>query len=106
MRHACDLLLGVVDGLGHVASKLLEYIREAVFLRSGFARSGPALGISSDASVGVETADDAIGFGENLATLFDEGLDGVDKLLFVEVFFGLTLGGVDCLRGVELVDVH
>jgi hypothetical protein len=55
------------------------------------------LGVGCDTSVWIEASDYAVGLGEDLATLFDEGLDCVDELLFVELFFWLAFCCVDCL---------
>ena len=56
------------------------------------------LGLSGDAAVGVETAERAIAVVENAGALFDEGLDVVDKLLFVELVAGCAVGLLDVLE--------
>lgn len=97
VRHARNLLLRIINRLLNIASKLLQHLRKTILFRRSITRSSPAFSISGDASVRVEAADDAVGFDEDLAGLFDKGADGIDELLFVEFFFWLAFCCVDCL---------
>lgn len=55
--------------------------------------------IGLDTSVWVKSSDGAVGLLQDLATFFQERLDGINELLLIEFLFGLALGGVDCLFG-------
>jgi len=55
------------------------------------------LGIGSNSSVRIKSTDDAISLLENLSTLFNERLDCINQLLFVELFLWLSLGDIDSL---------
>ena len=56
-----------------------------------------ALGLCSDAAVGVKAAEGAVAFLEDAATFFNEGLDVVDKLFLVQLVAGSTVGFLDIL---------
>jgi hypothetical protein len=56
-----------------------------------------ALGLSSDAAVGVKATEATIAVVEDAGALFDEGLDVVDKLLFVELVARCAVGLLDVL---------
>ncbi|KAJ6446047.1 vacuolar transporter chaperone 4 [Purpureocillium lavendulum] len=90
--HAVDLALGVVDGLGDGA------VGEVVLLGARVLGGRLVLGLALDAAVGVHAADQAVGLGEDLAALLDEGLDLADELLLVELLLGRLLGLVDLVR--------
>ena len=66
----------------------------------GFAFGSSSLGLCSDMSIRIETTDRTIAFAEDLATLFDEWLDVVDKLLLVELFARSAVGFFNELRNV------
>jgi hypothetical protein len=57
-----------------------------------------ALGLRGDAAIRVETAEAAVAVVEEAGSLFDEGLDVVDKLLFVELVAGCAIGFLDVLK--------
>jgi hypothetical protein len=84
VRHIRDLLLSVIDGGDDRGRELFEQVCKTVFLRRCLAGSGAALGLSGDAAIGIETAESAVAFLEDAAALFDQRLDVVDELFFVE----------------------
>jgi hypothetical protein len=89
--HVSNLLLRVVDGGDDGGSKLLEAISELVLLRRGLASLLAALGLRSNATIGVKTTERAVALAENATTLLDERLDVVDKLLLVELIARRTV---------------
>lgn len=95
MRHALQLLLGVLDTLGDVAGEFLEQICESVLLRASLARGSLVLCVGGDPAVGVQTLDGPLGLAEDTTTLFDQGPDFPDKRLLVALFFG---GALCCLN--------
>jgi len=97
--HVGDLLLRVVDGGDDGGSELLEVVGELVLLGRGFAGLLTALGLGGDAAVGVETAERPVAVVEDARAFLDEGLDVVDKLLFVELVAGCAVGLLDVLGG-------
>lgn len=78
VRHTRNLLLGVIDSLRNTSSQLLEHIRKTVFLGCGFTSSSLVFRVRSNTSIGIETADDAVRFGEDRGALLNEWLYGVD----------------------------
>jgi len=58
-----------------------------------------ALCLRGDAAVGVETAESAVALAEDAPTFFDEGLDVVDKFLFVELVAGCAVSFLNMLVG-------
>lgn len=97
VRHVFQLLLGIFDALGHVASEVLEDLGQVVLLGRGLARSSLVLGVGGDAAVGVETLDDALGLGEDAAAFLDQRLDFADERLFVALILGSAFGLVNFL---------
>jgi hypothetical protein len=97
MRHTSNLLLRIVDGCGYVSSQILESIGETILLWGGFSGSGLVLSVGGDSSIGIETTDDTVGFGQDLTSLFDKWFDGVHQLLLVKLLFWLALGCIDGL---------
>lgn len=57
-------------------------------------------GVGGDVAVGVEAADRAVAFAEDLGAVFDQRLDLVDEGFFVELVFGRAFGFLD---GLEMV---
>ena len=55
--------------------------------------------MGGDATVGVETAERAVAVVEDARAFLDEGLDIVDKLLFVELVARCAVGLLDVLDG-------
>jgi len=55
--------------------------------------------LGSDATVGVEASERAVAVVEDAGAFLDEGLDVVDKLLFVELVAGCAVGLLDVLGG-------
>jgi hypothetical protein len=99
MGHALELLLRIFDRLGDRSGEFLEQVGEVKLLGAGLARRRLVLGVGLNTTVWVETADDAVRLGEDLASLFDEGLDLANELLLVEFLLGLSLGSFDFLGG-------
>lgn len=97
MWHVLELALGIVDALRHVASEILEHVGEVVLLGSGLACRRLVLGIGRDPTIRIQTLDDALGFGEDAAALFDQRPDLPDELFLVALIFGRALGFVDFL---------
>ena len=97
MRHVLQLFLGVVDALRHIASEILQEVRQAVFLRGGLACHCLGLGIGRDMAVGVQALDGPLGFVEDPASFFDKRTDFANKPFFVALFLGRPLGLVDFL---------
>ena len=97
VRHVVDALLCVVDGGDDGSGQLLEGIGQAVLLGSGLLGAGTALGLSSDATVGVEAAKGAVALLQDATTLFDKRLDLVDQIFLVQLFTWGTVGGFDVL---------
>jgi hypothetical protein len=95
--HVGDLLLRVVDGSDDRSSELLQAVGKLVLLRSGLASLLAALSLSSDAAIGIETTERAVALVQDAATLFDERLDVVDKLLLVELVARCAVGLLDVL---------
>ena len=95
--HVGNLLLRVVDGSDDGSSELLQAVGELVLLGSGLASLLAALGLSSDAAIGIETTERAVALVQDAATLFDERLDVVDKLLLVELVARCAVGLLDVL---------
>lgn len=56
-----------------------------------------ALGLSSDAAIGVESAERAIAVIEDAGALLDERLDVVDELLFIKLVTGCAISLLDVL---------
>jgi hypothetical protein len=63
-----------------------------VFLGRGFTGRGLGFGVGGNVSIWVETADGAIAFTQNATAFFDERLDILDKLLFVKLVLGCSVG--------------
>jgi hypothetical protein len=97
VRHVIDALLCVVDGGDNGGGQLLQGIGQAVLLGSGLLGAGTALGLSSDATVGVETAQGAVALLQDATTLFNKRLDLVDQIFLVQLFTWGTVGGFDVL---------
>lgn len=97
VRHVADALLCVVDGGDDGSGQLLEGVGQAVLLGSGLLGAGTALGLSSDATVGVEAAQGAVALLQDATTLFDKRLDLVDQIFLVQLFTWGTVGGFDVL---------
>jgi primosomal protein N' len=95
--HVGDLLLRVVDGSDDRSSELLQAVGKLVLLRSGLASLLAALSLSSDAAIGIETTERAVALVQDAATLFDERLDVVNKLLLVELVARCAIGLLDVL---------
>jgi hypothetical protein len=98
VRHVGDLLLRVVDGSDNRRSELLQTVGKLVLLRSGLTSLLAALGLSSDAAIGVETTERAVALVQDAATLLDEGLDVVDQLILVELVARCAIGLLDVLE--------
>lgn len=98
MRHVIDLLLGVVDGLDDGSCEFLQLVRKAVFFGCGFTVGGACFGVGGNSTVGIKTADGAVAFLEDSGSFFDQGLDVVDELLFVEFVAGGAVGFLDVLE--------
>jgi hypothetical protein len=98
MRHPCDLLLGVVNGLSNVPSQVLEDFSETILFWSGFSSCSLVLGIGLDSSIGIKTTNDTVRFSQDHAALLDEWLDSVNQLLFVELLLWLAFRCIDSLR--------
>jgi len=103
VRHTLDLPLSVVDGLGHVSSELLEHLSKVVLLGRSLLGVGLVLGVPLDAAIGIHTADHTVGLSQDLATLLNQRLDVLNKILFVALLLGLTLLSVN-LVGDHLED--
>lgn len=99
LGHVLELLLGAIDGGGDLFGELLQDIGQVVLFGRSLVGGGVVLGGGLDAAVRVEAADDAIGFGQDLAALFDEGLDFLDQGLLVEFVLGRAVGSFDFLGG-------
>ena len=97
MRHASDLLLCAVNSRHDRSSELLQHFREMDFLRRSFPRRSLVLGVLLNTSIGIKGANSAIALLQDLSTLLQKGLDGVDEFLLVKFFLGLVLGTLDCL---------
>lgn len=95
--HVGNLLLCVVDGSDDRSCELLQAVGKLVLLRSGLASLLAALSLSSDATIGIETTERAVALVQDAATLFDERLDVVDKLLLVELVARCAVGLLDVL---------
>jgi hypothetical protein len=95
--HVGNLLLCVVNGGDDRGGELLKVVGELVFLGRGFAGLLAALGLGGDAAVGVKTTEAAVAVVEDARSLLDEGLDVVDKLLFIELVAGCAVGLLDVL---------
>ena len=93
-----NLLLRVVDGSDDRSSELLQAVGKLVLLRSGLASLLAALSLSSDAAIGIETTERAVALVQDAATLFDERLNVVDKLLLVELVARCAVGLLDILK--------
>ena len=60
---------------------------------------GAGFGLGGDVAVRVEAADGAVAFLQDAAAFFEEGLDVLDQLFLVELFFGRAVGFFDALDG-------
>lgn len=97
MRHAFELLLGVVDALSYVAGQVFQHVGEVVLLGCSLAGRSSIFCVGRNLAVGVEPLDDALGFVEDARAFFNERLDFINELLFVTLVFGRGLGAVNFL---------
>jgi hypothetical protein len=97
MGHVGNLLLRVVDGGDDRGSQLLEVVGELVFLGRGLAGLLTALGLGSNATVGVKTTERAVAVVEETRAFLDERLDVVDELLLIELVARCAVGFLDVL---------
>ena len=97
MRHVCDALLAVVDGLDDCRSQLLEEFGKLMLFVGSFATGGTGLSGCLNAAIGVEATDRAVAFLEDASAFFEKGLDLVDELFFVKLFLGSAIGFFDVL---------
>lgn len=97
MRHVGNLLLSVVDGGNDRARELLEGVSKLVFLWSGFASLRAALGLCSNATIGVKTTERAIALAQDATTLLDQRLNVVDELIFVKLVAWCAVSLLDVL---------
>lgn len=70
-----------------------------MLFRSGFLGTGTALGLLRDATIRIQSSKGSVALLKNSRSFFDEGLDVVDELVFVELLFGLAVGFLDVLGG-------
>jgi hypothetical protein len=98
MGHVGNLLLCVVDGGDDSGGELLEVVGKLVFLGRSFARLLAALGLRSDAAIGVETAQRAVAVIKDARTFLDERLDVVDKLFFIKLVTRCAVGLLNVLE--------
>jgi hypothetical protein len=89
------------DGLFGCESYLFKKLRQMIFLGRGLVISSSLVGIIRDSAIGVESANCAVGFLEELAALLEKRLDLGDQLLFVKLLFRLALCFVDSLCGTD-----
>jgi len=101
--HVGDLLLRVVNGGDNGCGKLLQVVGELVLLGRGFAGLLATLCLGGNAAVGIETTERPVAVVEDAAALFNEGLDVVDKFLFVELVAGCAVSLLDVLRCMSVV---
>jgi hypothetical protein len=97
MRHVSNALLAVINRLHHGLSQLLDHIGQLVFLGGGIARGSTSLGGRSDAAIRIESTNGAIALLEDATTLFDQGLDIPDQLLFIELVLRSAVGLLEAL---------
>jgi len=71
VRHVLDLLLGVIDSCDNGRRELLKKVGKPVLLWCGFAGASAALGLRSNATVGIESTKCSIAFLENATTFFN-----------------------------------
>ncbi|KAL3299839.1 LEA domain-containing protein [Colletotrichum asianum] len=88
VRHILNLALGSLDRLGDGTSQLKSYISKVMLLGSSLTGAGLVLGIALDSSIRIQSADTAVQFAEDLATLLDERLDILHELLLIKLFLG------------------
>ena len=98
MGHVGNLLLGIVNGSDDSGGKLLEVIGKLVFLGRSFSSLLAALGLGSDAAIGVETTERAVALVEDARSLLDERLDIVDELFFVKLVTWRAVSLLDVLQ--------
>lgn len=91
VRHALELLLGIVDALGDGAGQLLEVVSQVILLRSGLTAGCLVLGVGLNTSIRVESTNAAVGLGKDLATLLDQRPDIPDKSFLVKLILGSAL---------------
>ncbi|TLD10436.1 hypothetical protein PgNI_05932 [Pyricularia grisea] len=99
VRHALELLLGIVDALGDGAGQLLEVVSQVILLRSGLTAGCLVLGVGLNTSIRVESTNAAVGLGKDLATLLDQRPDIPDKSFLVKLILGSALSLLNFLRG-------
>lgn len=68
-----------------------------VLLRGGLTGRRLVLGVGDDSSIRVQTANDAVGFGEDLPSFLDQGLDVLDELFLVKLLLWSRLSALDFL---------
>jgi hypothetical protein len=97
VRHVGNLLLRVIDGGDDRSGELLEVVGELVLLGCCLSGLLTALRLSGDATIGIETTKRAVALVKDARALFNEWLDIVDKLLFVELVARCAIGCFDVL---------
>jgi hypothetical protein len=95
--HVGNLLLRVVDSGDNGARELLETIGKLVFLGRGLAGLLAALGLGSDATIGVEATERSVALAKDATSLLDKRLDVVDKLLLIELVTGRAISLLNVL---------
>ena len=97
MWHVGDLLLCVVDGFDNGCRQLFERICQRILFWSCFTVRGTGFGVGGDTSIRVKAADGAIAFLQYAATFFNQRLDVLNKLLFVEFVLWSSVCNFDAL---------
>ena len=98
MRHICNALAGVVNGLDDCLGEFFEDVRELVVFGSGIVLGSSCFGGCGDAAIRVKSADGSVAFLKHAAAFFDQGLDFLDELFFVELFLWCAVGFLDVLQ--------
>ncbi|TFB00267.1 hypothetical protein CCMA1212_007620 [Trichoderma ghanense] len=81
-----------------VQAHLLEHIGEMVLLRRRLLGARLVLRVALNAAIGIKTANGAVGLGQNLASLLNQGLHLPHQLLLIELLLGRPLSSVDLVR--------
>ena len=105
MRHVRYPFFGVVDRLDDGGGQFLEGFGESVFFGCCFTAGCSGFGVGGDGSVRIETSDGAVAFLEDAVAFFQHGLDVLDELFLVELFFWCSVGFFDTLLWL-LVEGH
>lgn len=65
------------------AKYLFQKICQSILFRGRFSGCSLVFGVCSNPAIGIKSANDTVGFLEDLTSFFKKGFDGVNEFLFV-----------------------